>query len=257
MEDETQMVRCSVKSRNWCCKVVFKQDYRDVKGVKKPFRMCPMHRAKACAAAKTPTGKANRARNSKTTKGAASRAEYRRGGKRKAVLKKHNASEKRKASGKRYRATDKGRSNAAQGYARWYAKLMKDGARKVAHNIRKKISKVLRTGESSLTLLGVSSMTPGEWRAHFEAHWTEGMSWENYGDKDGCWHVGHRIPVVAFDPENEADQQRCWDARNVFPQWRTENHQQHTALPPRDELLQMADMFPEAWRGCVPSERAC
>jgi hypothetical protein len=63
--------------------------------------------------------------------------------------------------------------------------------------------------------------TPQELRAHLEALWTEGMSWENYGRTEGCWHIDHIRPVNTFMPNAQSDVVNT--LKNLRPLWESEN----------------------------------
>lgn len=56
---------------------------------------------------------------------------------------------------------------------------------------------------------------------HLEKQFTQGMTWENYGD----WHVDHKIPQAAFNfqTSEDIDFKRCWALKNLRPMWAKEN----------------------------------
>ena len=51
------------------------------------------------------------------------------------------------------------------------------------------------------------------------------MSWGNYGQGDGKWHLDHIIPQSVFYYENaeDLDFQRCWALSNLQPMWGSAN----------------------------------
>lgn len=65
-------------------------------------------------------------------------------------------------------------------------------------------------------------------RKHLEKQFTEGMSWENYGE----WHVDHIIPVKAFNYETpeDIDFKRCWCLKNLRPLWAKENQSKNCRI---------------------------
>jgi hypothetical protein len=228
---------------------MFAIEFRDVKGKQVQLKFCPHHRKKAREAAKTPAGKANRERNRKTANGLKNIAEYRKSDKRKAVLKKFNASEKRKVSGRKYRSNPKGKANAKKAFRNWYVKMTADDQKRMMYNIRKMLSFML-TGQKSefQSFNEITGISKAEWISHFELLWDTGMDWSNYGDTEGCWHVGHRIPFSAFDPADEEDVRNCWDPDNLFPQWRDENHRNHNNWPSKEELQPLLHLLPKRFR---------
>lgn len=57
--------------------------------------------------------------------------------------------------------------------------------------------------------------------AHLEALFTEGMTWENYGE----WHVDHKIPMTMFHFTCVEDREfkLCWCLDNLQPLWEFDN----------------------------------
>lgn len=251
--EQVGMTRCSYGGKKWKCGKLFATELRDVKGVMIPLKMCPHHRAKARERAKTPAGVANRKRNRKTVKGQATVAAYRSSDKRKSVLKKHNSTEKRKATSKKYYTSEKGRTNQNKNCRKWYRKMKsEDPAKYLLFSLRKKLYKVAKLGIESQTLSSLTNLDgPITVRDHFEELFDGGMSWDNYGDNDGDWHIGHRIPVACFDGSNKDDVRRCFAKDNLFPQWRSENHEASAALP--SNLNELLHVFPAKWKGTVPT----
>lgn len=56
---------------------------------------------------------------------------------------------------------------------------------------------------------------------HLEKEFTDGMTWENYGE----WHVDHIRPMASFDfiSVDCADFKECWSLSNLQPLWGDEN----------------------------------
>lgn len=54
---------------------------------------------------------------------------------------------------------------------------------------------------------------------HLESQFTEGMTWDNYGD----WHVDHIKPMSSFDFTEYGEFELCWSLRNLQPLWAGEN----------------------------------
>jgi ribosomal protein S27E len=61
--------------------------------------------------------------------------------------------------------------------------------------------------------------------SHLESQFKDGMTWENYGQGKGCWHIDHWIPRSAFYFEyaSDLDFKRCWALSNLQPLWGDEN----------------------------------
>lgn len=60
-----------------------------------------------------------------------------------------------------------------------------------------------------------------ELKSHIERQFTDGMSWENYGE----WHVDHKIPLAAhnYKSSDDIDFKRAWSLKNLQPMWGSEN----------------------------------
>ena len=76
----------------------------------------------------------------------------------------------------------------------------------------------------TLTLLGCSLE---ELTKHFESLFTEGMSWDNYGNPNGdhsnSWHIDHIKPCSLFDLTQEEEQRKCFHYSNLQPLWGIDN----------------------------------
>jgi|TARA_R110002110_G_scaffold248495_2_gene464657 hypothetical protein len=70
--------------------------------------------------------------------------------------------------------------------------------------------------KKTLDLLGCSSKFL---KTHLENQFTEGMSWDNYGE----WHIDHIIPCSSFDLSIPEHQQKCFDYMNLQPLWAIDN----------------------------------
>ena len=57
--------------------------------------------------------------------------------------------------------------------------------------------------------------------SHLENNFTEGMTWENYGE----WHVDHIKPMASFTFDSVDDESfnECWSLSNLQPLWAKDN----------------------------------
>ncbi len=88
----------------------------------------------------------------------------------------------------------------------------------ISKGIRDSLKKGNKNGRHWETLVGY---TFNDLKKHFEKQFTEGMSWENYGE----WHIDHIIPVKVFnfDKPEHLDFKRCWALKNLRPLWAKDN----------------------------------
>lgn len=63
---------------------------------------------------------------------------------------------------------------------------------------------------------------------HLERLFTEGMTWDNYGE----WHVDHKLPMNSFKFESTDDIgfKECWKLSNLQPLWGPDNLSKGTKL---------------------------
>jgi len=72
----------------------------------------------------------------------------------------------------------------------------------------------------TLELLGCSVATL---KAHLEAQFTRGMTWETYGNGAGRWNIDHVVPFAGSDLADEEQLRAVCHYTNLRPMWSTEN----------------------------------
>jgi hypothetical protein len=82
-----------------------------------------------------------------------------------------------------------------------------------------------KAGKKTKDILGYTTQ---ELIVHLERQFTEGMSWDNYGQ----WHVDHIKPIASFSFTGPDDPEilRAWGLPNLRPLWATENHKKHAKI---------------------------
>lgn len=94
---------------------------------------------------------------------------------------------------------------------------------KLVANFRTAIYTVLK--ENNMNKYGhyfeVLKYSPDELARHLENRFTDGMTWENYGE----WHVDHITPITAFNFQEIGDDEfmKCWSLDNLQPMWGEDN----------------------------------
>lgn len=73
-------------------------------------------------------------------------------------------------------------------------------------------------------------------RAHLEAQFKPGMTWENYGRIKGvrCWEIDHKIPCIKFDLTIREQQLKCFHFSNLQPLWSVDNLRKNTKISPEE-----------------------
>lgn len=108
---------------------------------------------------------------------------------------------------------------------RKYEKTRKDNdpIYKLINNFRTAIYQVLK--ENNVQKNGhyfeILKYTPEELIVHLENQFTEGMTWDNYGQ----WHVDHILPISLHNINEIGDNEfmKCWSLSNLQPLWGDEN----------------------------------
>jgi hypothetical protein len=143
------------------------------------------------------------------------------------LLKKHkdwyeNNKEKWNEYIKEYR--EKNRDKIRQ-LRRNYEKTRKanDPLYKLISNFRTAIYQVLKENrvDKNQSYFDVLQYTPEQLIVHLEKQFTEGITWENYGE----WHVDHKLPISSFNIQEMGDSEfmKCWSLENLQPMWGEEN----------------------------------
>jgi len=50
-----------------------------------------------------------------------------------------------------------------------------------------------------------------------------GMTWENFGNKDGCWCIDHSYPISKADLTDKIQLKAVCNWKNLMPLWHTDN----------------------------------
>ena len=106
-------------------------------------------------------------------------------------------------------------------------KFRKQERDKYHSNINLKLGKLLRgrlyqmvvaeyKKASALSLVGCSLQ---QLRDYLGTQFTEGMTWDNYGD----WHIDHIKPCASFDLTCFVEQKKCFHYTNLQPLWAKDN----------------------------------
>ena len=100
-------------------------------------------------------------------------------------------------------------------------KLDTDPTYKLIHNMRGRLRKAVKGyGDKYDTTMNLVGCNSTKLREYLEAKFTEGMTWENYGQG---WHVDHIKPCCSFDLTSEEEQRKCFHYSNLQPLWAEEN----------------------------------
>ena len=96
---------------------------------------------------------------------------------------------------------------------------MKSLDTRLKDNLRRRLSKTLKDTprhRKAHELLGCGLK---HFKKHLESLFTEGMTWENYGD----WHIDHIRPCMTFDMTKKYNHAKCFHYKNMRPLWGDDN----------------------------------
>ena len=100
-------------------------------------------------------------------------------------------------------------------------RLRTDPAFKLMHNLRRRVHLAIEGTCKSARTLELLGCTVEELRAHLEAQFKPGMTWENQSFHG--WHVDHIRPCASFDLTDPEQQKLCFHYTNLQPLWAVEN----------------------------------
>lgn len=139
-------------------------------------------------------------------------------------------SEKNKEHLKKYREewTEKNKEHIRE-YKKNYQKqlLNKNPKYKLSQYFQTSIWTSLKAKKKSKTFDSVG-YTLNDLMSHLEILFSDGMSWENYGE----WHVDHIIPISKFKFEDAESPEfkECWALTNLQPMWDKDNYSKNNRI---------------------------
>jgi hypothetical protein len=99
------------------------------------------------------------------------------------------------------------------------ARYNNNPAVRVANSMRCRIYNTIVKGYKSATTFELIGCDADQLVSHIEKQFTEGMSWDNYGE----WHIDHIKPICSFDILNPTEQLKCYHYTNLQPLWAHDN----------------------------------
>jgi hypothetical protein len=104
----------------------------------------------------------------------------------------------------------------------------KDPIYKITDNFARRICNILKKQDIVRTfkyneILGCTMI---ELKNHLEKLFTQGMSFDNYGE----WEVDHIIPLSKFDLNNEDQVKQCFNYKNLQPLWMVDNRKKYNKI---------------------------
>lgn len=110
---------------------------------------------------------------------------------------------------------------------------------RIKENLARRLRFLLNGTQKSARTCEIIGCSPEELKIHLEKTFTEGMSWDNYGE----WHIDHMIPCAAFDHEDENELKACWNFRNLRALWGSENLKKSSIFDHKEKEEYMMRLF--------------
>lgn len=142
-------------------------------------------------------------------------------------MREYRRSDRGKAMSKRYYANEKNREiikERSRIQSKENNKDIRSRLRKRAFNRIARVLGSIKRVDKTNRLVGCDA---DELMEHLKSKFTEGMSFDNYGD----WHMDHIIPCCAFDLTNPEEQYKCFHYTNIQPLWAKDNEKKGGKLP--------------------------
>lgn len=67
----------------------------------------------------------------------------------------------------------------------------------------------------------IIGLTFEDYKKHIESQWEEGMTWDNYGIRQGQWVIDHIIPISSA--QDEIELLKLFHYTNARPMWQDDN----------------------------------
>jgi len=104
---------------------------------------------------------------------------------------------------------------------------------RIKNNLRRRLHHAVACAVKHAPTFALIGCTPDQLKAHLEAAFLPGMTWENYGK--GGWHIDHVVPCAAFDMTKESEQKKCFHYSNLKPLWGRDNMSKGKKVASRPE----------------------
>lgn len=93
-------------------------------------------------------------------------------------------------------------------------------------SLRCRLNQALQNNQKSGSAVKDLGCSMEEFKKHLEDQFQEGMTWDNYGRKNGikCWHIDHIIPISSFDLSIREELDKACNYINLQPLWAIDNH---------------------------------
>jgi hypothetical protein len=113
--------------------------------------------------------------------------------------------------------------NRERSNARQRARMKNIPQLRIAHNLRTRISAVLKGRSKGGRLNRLVGCSMDFLKEYLESYFKQGMTWDNYGRGIGKWSLDHTTPLDHFNLEDENEQRKAFHYTNLRPMWYSHN----------------------------------
>lgn len=122
---------------------------------------------------------------------------------------------------KQYRLNHKKES-----YLRHKNRILTDINYRLVYNLRARFHKALKGNFKNGSAVADLGCGIGEFKQYIFNKFTEGMSWNNYGE----WHMDHIVPLSSFNLQDSTQLLKALNYTNYQPLWAKDNLTKHAKL---------------------------
>jgi len=96
---------------------------------------------------------------------------------------------------------------------------------RLRHALRNRLGHAIKNGSKSGSAVRDLGCSIEFLKTYLESKFQPGMTWENWGKEDGCWHIDHIVPLSWFDLTAREQLLNAVHYTNLQPLWAEENSQ--------------------------------
>jgi hypothetical protein len=100
----------------------------------------------------------------------------------------------------------------------------------LANRVISAIKRMAKHAGKSARTMELTGCTTKQLVQHIESQFKKGMTWQNHGRGEHCWHIDHIMPCKAFDLTKPAQQRQCFHWTNLRPAWELDNLRKNSKI---------------------------
>ena len=93
----------------------------------------------------------------------------------------------------------------------------------LSHNLRVRLTSAIKINQKSGSAVRDLGCSIPEFKLYIENQFDPGMTWDNHGNKKGCWELDHVMPLSSFDLTDRMEFLEACNWLNIRPMWVPDN----------------------------------